>query len=258
MCKIFCNFARKIVAIMKKVLAIVAIFALCVCAHAETIVLRTGARVRGTIVFQNEEVVIVRDANGARFQYPRAEVEQIVADTNAEEEEVAVEDEQPEMGTKKAQIILELGGGPTYVPNMTNGGAFSVDLLVGSHHIGDRHIFVGGGLGYHGVFTDNKFNFLPIQVALRMPFMEAKHAPTFGASLGYGIALSKNYLGGIYAGIDFGYRYQINPKTALTLSVFVQFQQAKVEQSVIVGENEFGDKIGVNFLTPGAKFALYF
>jgi hypothetical protein len=133
-----------------------------------------------------------------------------------------------------------------------------VDLIVGSHHIGDRHIFVGGGLGYHGVFTDNKFNFLPIQVALRMPFMEAKHAPTFGASLGYGIALSKNYLGGIYAGIDFGYRYQINPKTALTLSVFVQFQQAKVEQSVIVGENEFVDKIGVDFLTPGAKFALYF
>ena len=253
-----CDFCSKFAADMRKILAIIALFALCVCAHAETIVLRTGARVRGTIVFQNEEVVIVRDGNGARFQYPRAEVEQIVADANTEEEEVVVAEEQPEMGSKKAQIILELAGGPSLMPNTNIGGAFSVDLLVGSHHIGDRHLFIGGGLGYHGIFMDNKFNFLPIQVALRMPFMEAKHAPTFGASLGYGVALSKNYLGGIYAGIDFGYRYQINPKTALTLSAFVQFQQAKVERSEIVDGVEFVHKTGVNFLTPGAKFALYF
>lgn len=242
---------------MRKILAIIAIFALCLCAHAETVILRTGARVKGTIVFQNEEVVIIRDTKGARFQYPRAEVEQIVTE-EVEEQEVVEEEAHTVMPNKKAQIILELAGGPSLMPNTDLGGAMSVDLLVGSHHIGDRHLFIGGGLGYHGIFMGNRFNFLPIQVALRMPFIEAKHAPTFGASLGYGIALSKSYLGGIYAGIDFGYRCQINPRSAITLSAFVQFQQAKAEQIESVDGNVFVNKTGVNILTPGLKFALYF
>ena len=259
MCKIFCNFAPKITTDMKKLFVLITFFALCVCAHAETIILRTGARVKGTIVFQNEEVVIVKNAEGARFQYLRADVESILTE-DVEEEQVAEQEEQKHIKTtKKAQIVLEAAGGPTYMPNTKIGGAFSVDLLVGSHHIGDRHIFIGGGLGYHGIFMGaNKFNFLPIQVALRMPFMEAKHAPTFGASIGYGIALSKNYVGGIYAGIDFGYRYQINPKSAITVSAFVQFQQAKAEMTEVVEETEFVNKTGCNFLTPGIKFALYF
>ena len=240
-------------------------------AHAETIVLRTGAHVKGSIVFQNEEVVIIRDAEGARFQYPRADVDQILADDVAGEtapQEIAVQEEEIKT-TKKASIVLELGGGPTYMPNANIGGAFSVDLIVGSHHIGDRHILIGGGIGYHGIFMVNtvaqsaekvlnKFNFIPIQVALRMPFMEAKHAPVFGASIGYGIAMSKNYLGGIYAGVDFGYRYQVNPRTAITVSVCMQFQQAKVELSETVEGHEFINKTGCNFLTPGCKFALYF
>ena len=96
-----CDFCSKFAADMRKILAIITLFALCVCAHAETIVLRTGARVKGTIVFQNEEVVIVRDGNGARFQYPRAEVEQIVADANAEEEEVVVAEESPRWAARK-------------------------------------------------------------------------------------------------------------------------------------------------------------
>lgn len=253
MCKIFCTFAAD----MRKTLAIIAILALCVCAHAETVILRTGARVKGTIVFQNEEVVIIRDTKGARFQYPRAEVEQILTD-EVEEEEAVEEEAAPKMPNKKAQIILELAGGPSLMPHTDLGGAMSVDLLVGSHHIGDRHLFIGGGLGYHGIFMGHRFNFLPIQLALRMPFIEAKHAPTFGASLGYGIALSKSYLGGIYAGIDFGYRYQINPRSAITLSAFVQIQQAKAEQTEVVRGTGFVNKTGVNILTPGIKFALYF
>ena len=56
------------------------------CARAETLILRTGARVQGEILLQNEEVVIIRDASGARFQYPRAEVVEIIATEEAQEE----------------------------------------------------------------------------------------------------------------------------------------------------------------------------
>ena len=227
-------------------------------AHAETILLRTGARVKGTIVFQNEEVVIVRDNSGARFQYLRSDVSEILAD-GEEVAEPEVEEVDVIKTSKKASILLEVAGGAAVLPNEAAGGAASVDLLVGSHHIGDRHIFIGGGLGYHGLFIGGeKYNFLPIQVAFRMPFVEQKHAPVFGASLGYGIALSKNYKGGIYADIDLGYRCQLNQKTAVALVFYTQFQQAQMLTTTTIEGQDFVNYTGRNLVTPGLKLALYF
>ena len=245
---------------MAKKLSILALILVCaLCAHAETLVLRTGARVKGNIVFQNEEVVIIRDAEGARFQYMRGDIEQVLAADPEEETLNAQTDEQTIATPKKVSIALELFGGAACIPNGITGGAAGADLLVGSHHIGSRHLFIGGGLGYRGMFfPEDRYNFLPIQVALRMPFIEQKHAPFFGIALGYGIALSKDYLGGLYAGIDFGYRYQINEKSALALTAFVQFQQAKVHSVEVAGEAEFINYAYRHILLPGVKFAIYF
>ena len=211
-------------------------------------------------MFQNEEVVIIRDADGARFQYMRADVKEILSDDAVVAEQETQEEDNTQITTsKKASILLELAGGAAVVPNEKVGGGFGVDLLVGSHHIGEKHLFIGGGIGYHGLFLgDEKYNFLPIQVALRMPFIEAKHAPVFGAALGYGVALSKNYLGGIYAGLDLGYRYQVNPKTAIGVVAFAQFQQAKVNSVTTIEGVEFTQKVGRNLVLTGVKLALYF
>ena len=244
---------------MTKKLSIIAFALLCaLCAHAETLVLRTGARVKGSIVFQNDEVVILRNAEGARFQYPRAEVQEILTVDTEEEEQV--QEEEDNIGTsKKVSIALELGGGAACIPNSVAGGGFSVDFLVGSHHIGDRHLFVGAGLGYHGMFIGGAtYNFLPIQVALRLPLIEAKHAPVFGLALGYGVALSKAYKGGIYAGLDFGYRYQINEKTALALVASAQFQQAKMSTTETIEGNTYTNYTGRFLVSPELKFVIFF
>lgn len=246
---------------MKKSILLILLFcASFICAHAETLVLRTGTRVEGTIVFQNEEVVIIRNAEGARFQYPRTDIAEILTDEAAQEQAVAEEQQTEEIKTsKKASILLELAGGAAVKPGEAAGGGFSADLLVGSHHIGSKHIFVGGGLGYHGLFLgEEKYSFLPIQIALRMPFTETRHAPVFGAALGYGIALSKNYLGGMYAGLDFGYRCQLNPRSAIALVAYAQFHQATVTNTVTIEGNEFSHKAARNLITTGIKLALYF
>jgi hypothetical protein len=263
MCKFFTTFAPKIHSVMKNRLFIIALLSLLsfTCAHAETIILRTGARVKGQIVFQNEEVVIVRDAEGARSQYPRADVQEILADDVAlPESQAETVSEEPEIKTsKKASILLELAGGAAVRPQEAFGGAFSVDLLAGTHHIKSRHLFVGGGLGYHGIFLGaEKYNFLPIQAAVRMPFTEQKHAPVFGVAVGYGIALSKTYLGGLYAGADFGYRCQLNPKTAISLVAFAQFQQATVPVTTTLDGIDYTTNKGRNLVVSGLKMALYF
>lgn len=247
---------------MTKRLYIVPLFLLLfVYAHAETLLLRTGARVQGTIVFQNEEVVIIRDAEGARFQYPRADVQEILADNpdNSDTPDNSDSSDKEITTAKKASILLELGGGAACIPNETVGGAFNAGLLVGSHHIAGRHIFIGGGLGYHGLFVGpEKYNFLPVQVAVRAPFTEHKHAPVCGLALGYGIALSKNYLGGIYAGVDFGYRCRLNTRSAIALVAFANFQQARLTVSEEIDGSPFTNTVGRNLIVSGIKLALYF
>jgi hypothetical protein len=244
---------------MKKLYTIALILLCALCAHAETLILRTGARVKGYILFQNEEVVVLRNAEGARFQYPRAEVQEILM-VDPVEEEVVVEEQKDEIKTaKKVSVSLELGGGAACIPNSAVGGGFSVDFLVGSHHIGQRHLFLGAGLGYHGMFIGaEKYNFLPVQVALRLPLLEQKHAPVFGMALGYGIALSKTYKGGLYASIDFGYRYQINEKSALAVVASAQFQQAKIAATEIVEGNTFTNYTGRYLVSPELKLVFMF
>ena len=244
---------------MKKLYTIALILLCALCAHAETLILRTGARVKGEIIIQNEEVVIIRNAEGARFQYPRAEIQEILT-VDPVEEEVVVEEQKDEIKTaKKVSVSLELGGGAACIPNSAVGGGFSVDFLVGSHHISQRHLFLGAGLGYHGMFIGaEKYNFLPIQVALRLPLLEQKHAPVFGMALGYGIALSKTYKGGLYASIDFGYRYQINEKSALAVVASAQFQQAKIAATEIVEGKTFTNYTGRYFVSPELKLVFMF
>ena len=274
-CELFRNFAANLRNTMKRIAFLILLCTAIAYAHAETLILRTGARVKGSIVFQNEEVVILRTEEGARFQYPRADIEQILSDEEAALAEETASPEETETSIeeiktpKKASILLEIAGGYAVVPSEKIGAQGGIDLLVGSHHIADRHIFIGGGIGYHGLYlvtpvtltaenVINQYNFLPVQAAVRVPLTEKKHAPVFGLSLGYGVALSKNYLGGIYTGLDFGYRCQINPKTALGAVLYAQFQQATIQTSKILDGNEFTGKTTRNIVTFGAKFTVYF
>ncbi len=246
---------------MKKRLSIIALLSFFfLYMHADTVVLRTGARLKGTILMQNEEVLILRDTEGARFQFPRADVAEITADDAPVAAGTSQNEEEPEIRTaKKVSALLEISGGAALRPNETAGGGVGADLIIGTHHIGNRHIFIGGGLGYHGVFLGaEKYHFLPIQAALRLPLVEAKHAPVFGVALGYGVALGKSYAGGLYAGLDFGYRYRLNSKTAVAVVAFARFQQAKVEVTEVIDNMEFVNKTGRNLITPGIKLALYF
>ncbi len=248
---------------MKRVALFMSFLLVLACAHAETIVLRTGARVNGTILFENEEVVVVRTDEGARFQYPRTDVEAVLSDDEPVMVNEGVANEEgtaPEITTpKKASILVEVAGGAAIQPGEGIGGGASADLLVGSHHIGGRHVFVGGGVGYHGLFIGaDKYNFLPIQVAVRMPLTEEKHAPMFGVGVGYGIALSKAYLGGLYAGADFGYRCQLNPKSAIAVVAFAQFQQAMMPVVAEIEGVEYAQTAGRSLVTTGVKLAFYF
>lgn len=231
---------------------------------AEIVTLKTGQTIRGEILLDNDAVVIIRNSNGAKFQYLKNDIVSIeTEETNEPEIEVlGIQSYTPK--SKKVFMSISIAGGGFSAPHQYTGGAFSADLLIGSHHIGDTRIFIGGGLGYHGYFGTHSYSFLPLMVALRAPVIEGVHAPQFGASIGYGFSLTGNATHGLYAGVDVGYRYQKTKKSAIYAGLFASFQQTSLSVTENITDTSTGVLsaytyvAGANLIAYGAKFAVYF
>lgn len=208
---------------------------------AEVVKLKSGSKITGTIIFKNDEAVVIKDASGARFQYMMSDVEAILE----EDEETPQETNPVAVREKKATVGIELSGGlgmlpPHYIstvaPNAPRlGGDFQAELTIGSANLLDRRIILGGSFGYHLVTTGGtNYSFLPLQLKLAVPFSTNDDAPMVSASIGYGFAADKEVKGGVCASLALGWRRQLTQGRAFFMGVYASFQQAHgvVQQNV--------------------------
>lgn len=269
---------------MRRALFTIFLLLLMITAQAETITLKTGKVIQGTVLFENDDVLVIKDATGARFQYPKSDIATRTNDGEAQTSATEIEDQAADAQTtgsaKQLSLALELAGGGAILPGKSAGGLLSADLLICSHHIGAKRVMVGGMVGYHGLLkVDGKikngqpkieettYSFLPVAAVVRYPILDGKHSPMIGAAIGYGIGLSKKYLGGIFTSVDVAYRYEVNNKSSLYVGLNFQFQQAKIpttETITVTNEDEtqqsydFRDTQGRSFLIPAVKFGIAF
>lgn len=249
---------------MKKIGLIIAFIVLTITAYADVSVkLLTGQNITGEIVFQNEDVIILKNADGQRFQYPMSEVESIneteeLSNNNVEQKEFNKQ--------KKVGVVIDLSTGVSFVANRAIGGNFGINLFVGAPNLLDRNIFLGAGIGYNGDYltlkeeiktpvfddgaygdddytvedTEQKWNintkktsanysFIPLQLRISMPLMQGKHAPLLGASIGYGFCTSGINKSGLAASFDLGWRMQINTNNSFFAGLNMSLQQTKME-----------------------------
>lgn len=227
------------------------------------ITLQSGQQMRGEIVFQNDDVVVFKNSDGQRFQYPMTEVESI-----KEIDDSIIEVAETTKVTKphKVGIVVEFSGGAAFVPQRAIGGNFEANIFIGANNLLDSHIFLGTGIGYSGNFmslrevnktlisseaeedengniinegtqgweenvtkTPATYSFIPIQLRVAVPLMQTKHAPAIGASIGYGFCTEGISKSGLAASLDLGYRMQINPTSAFFAGVELGLQQTKME-----------------------------
>ncbi len=188
---------------------------------ATRITLRSSEEVIGTIIFQNADVVVLRDAKGNRFQYPMSEIVKMEEVLDA-----PVDEKQQEKSAKKVGIMFHVSGGAVCDPNGSWGGMAGGDFLIGANNILQKHIFLGAGVGYDVLLLNGtNYSLLPIQLYGAIPLLQTKHAPFLGLGLGYGVSLANDYDGGLYAGIDFGWRVQLSSQSALFMGLHATFQQ---------------------------------
>lgn len=246
---------------MKKCFVLILLFFMALSLRAEVVIMKSGKRYTGEIVFQNEEVVIIRDATGTRFQCPMADVRSI----GEEEMDLTpmltnIANSDVQISSRKVSLSIEAAGGAVTMPKSLWGGFVTADFLIGTRRVMNKNILLGGAVGYTGVFlADKTYSFIPIQVVARLPLIDAEHAPQINFSAGYGIATDKNYKGGLHAAIDFCYRYQMNVKSAVLLGVNVFFQQTSLSVMEQHGEGQYENPTaGRCFVGIGAKCAIVF
>lgn len=232
-------------------------------ALAEQVRLKSGEIISGSIVFQNEQVLVIKKADGSRFQYLRTEVEEVLSDDQAIEQP---EEEKAPQKQKKATASLQVAGGMTAIPGNAAGSehkagaAAQADLIVGTADLLHKHILLGGGIGYHLHYAGGRaYSFLPIQLRAEAPLSEGKHAPMLGLGIGYGIGLQKGVRGGAFADLAFGWRCRISDSRAISLTLFSNFQQAQIQNytDVLDGNAFVAPQAGRAFVDFGIRFAAY-
>lgn len=234
----------------------------------ETVVLKSGKTLSGQILVQNEEVLIIRDSSGARYQFPMQDIKSITSSAATSTEKTVEASEEAQKATssaeKKAALSIEVSGGGLYIDSQSQGGFAAADLIIGTRQLLGKSILLGGSIGYIGAFSrKNRYNILPICLSMRVPLLEGKHAPMIGANIGYGVALSKAYLGGIHAGADVAYRYTMKNKSSLSIGLNVRFQQLTTPVTDTIRFDEgttdsFTHNAGRNIVAYGVKLGFIF
>ena len=226
--------------------------------QAEVVVLRSGQQIKGEMLLNNDEVVILRQKNGLRYQYPKTEVVAIKEDT----EEVTTEENTNITPQKSVAIRATAAGGAAYIPHVGWGGTMEAHLMVGTQRLFGQPFFLGGSIGYRGVFNgDNTYSWIPLQLALQYPIAyqpTMRHRPLLGASFGYSFATNKQWGGGLCAGVDFGWWYQINTNSNLSIALTAQWQQTQINIKETINNIEYTNHIGCNILGIGIKVGIQF
>ena len=250
---------------MKKHLSILIVHcALCIVnlVRAEVVVLQSGKTIQGEVLMQNDEVILLRDADGKRYQFPQAEIQSIQADSVGNNVSLATNNTQ----LSKVSLRLDVAGGALFVPSYNTGGFGSIDLAIGTRNLANHRIFLGGSIGYQ--FTNSSVatpvahqsinHFIPLMAVVSVPLMDGKHAPEIGAGLGYGFAVKSPKQGGMTAQLDLSWRYQYTVNSALLLGVRTRFQQAKVDYTEVVDGKEYNSPQGRCLVSVGVHLSLLF
>lgn len=229
---------------------------------AVTVRLKTGQTITGDIVFQNEEVLIIKSEQGQRYQYPKSEVAEINESTyaaNKEKEQVNT------FSKKKVGISFHFAGGAGVLPSYSAGGSISADVFIGACNLFDKHIFLGGGIGYEAFFMpdveqhhNTTYSFIPLQLRFSAPFTTTVHAPAIGFSVGYGFSPKGANSGGLSADFDFGWRYQISHKAAMFAGLTTAVQQGRINYLETISDVTYSSSPVFTFWKVGAKVALQF
>lgn len=199
-------------------------------AQNKIVKLKSGISVSGQIQVQNDDIIVIRTAQGRVFQYPRSEVLEV--------QEESVVEQKDSIRSKRVGLRIQVNSGLALPPSSATYG-IGAGLQVGAVDLFNRHIYLGGGLGIDMVsFDGNKF-FLPLTATLSVPLMQTEHAPFVQLDGGYAFAVRNSLRGGAHFAFHLGYQYRFENQKSIHLSLFAKIQQATWQYTETIENNNY-------------------
>lgn len=182
------------------------------------ITLKSGAVFVGEVLLKNDELIMLKDNTGARFQFALLEIDKI--------ETATIE---PTTTTKQATVEASrndnfCGHFELSLGNCSARKAFvstsapQVGLTFGNRKSFGKDLYVGIGAGYFWI-TDANLGLIPATLKIQTYTSKNRTSPFVGFESGYAFSASKNYSGGLFAKISLGINHRLNYKSAIYAGV---------------------------------------
>ena len=231
----------------------------------DKIILKTGEIYFGEILVKDNEIVLIKTLNGARFQFPLTSVKSIekeynkTAVTSSEDSLQKTND----LSTNQFCIMLDLSGGISsakYSYGWSPGSEVSMSL--GVKKMFKETLFAGLGIAYDFVSvssTPEMISFIPVFVRLQSNNLKKyRTAPYLSLDAGYAFSTNAGFGGGTFAKFSTGIIHKITYKIAVFGGLYVRVQgftgkltETIYDKKVIYNGNsslnDFGAKAGVQF-----------
>lgn len=161
----------------------------------DKITLNSGEVYVGEILVQNTEMIMLKSADGTRYQFQIAEIKMIEKDLVPIKP--VVEPIARNLSSVSFSGFLELTGGVSSAKNciLTSPNA-QLALIFGSNNVFQKNLFFGLGIGINNAFVSSNsssIGFLPLFIRLQSTLTKSRTAPFVGMDAGYAFALTHGF-----------------------------------------------------------------
>lgn len=266
-------------------------------AQEQRIFLHAGNSITGTVIAQNEQIIMLKTSDGQTLQYPTKEIKAVVDNTirniktnTGEKFKAYVVKENSEIAvfiTPNGQTLqypitaLKSNNNKAKADNNNNGqnnplglqlaikAGSSVDnpsfnmegnLVIGYRNILQQRFFVGLGTGFIIKNNEQQNTLLPLFMRIEYhPLHQSKWSPFIGLDGGYMFQITPKQQGGAMSELSVGARMNFGKKpNALQLSVYCKAYQGNTIITEYIDNQPFTRDASATTVDLGARIAILF
>lgn len=227
------------------------------------VVLKSGSVYTGEVILKNEEVLMLKDLNGARFQFQIKEIKSI--SEQSPDDKNITEQNPSNQGVPETDFcsIVETGICSSSARKSFENEYFAqISISFGNKKTLGKNLFTGLGAGYLFCLGNNppaKPTLIPVFTKAVLTTGKKPNALHLGIESGYAFSTNDACKGGPFTSISTGITFRLNDKTALYTSVYGAVYSIKsdlTEVSPTTGSftyygsttmNSIGLKAGIRF-----------
>ena len=178
------------------------------------ITLKSGAVFVGELILKNDELIMLKDNTGARFQFLVSEIDKIEKATT---EPITTTKQAPIETSRNENFCghIELSfGNASARKAFGSSSATQLGLTFGNRKSFGKDLYIGIGAGYFRI-ADANLGLIPATLKIQTYTSKNRTSPFVGFESGYAFSATKNYSGGPFAKISLGINHRLNYKSAI-------------------------------------------